>query len=287
MKSCQQVIFPLAAALLLFSCKKDDPTAVDPKLIVRFAFDPNQERLNNIGEPEGVPNGHAAQTPDFNSISAHYLEMNATKWQQIGEGEVLYTGPETTAGGAQAINFQQAKVVSAGQDFFTIPLKDVAAGDYDWMRVSLSYQNYDIDYLSSFGQLSGTIASFIGYNNYITEYTVNEESIVVNGNRLQGYWGFETVGVTVDGQAPEGATTVPNPIFDTSPIPAGSCLVTGQFASTLTITGNETEDIIITLSLSNNNSFEWVDLTEDGLFEPEAGETVVDMGIRGLIPKVN
>jgi hypothetical protein len=110
---------------------------------------------------------------------------------------------------------------------------------------------------------------------------------VVNGNRLQGYWGFETVGVTVDGQAPEGATTVPNPIFDTSPIPAGSCLVTGQFASTLTITGNETEDIIITLSLSNNNSFGWVDLTEDGLFEPEAGETVVDMGIRGLIPKVN
>ena len=50
--------------------------------------------------------------------------------------------------------------------------------------------------------------------------------------------------------------------------------------------GNETQDIIITLSLSINNSFEWNEVNLDGLYEPNAGEQVVDMGFRGLIPMV-
>jgi hypothetical protein len=57
--------------------------------------------------------------------------------------------------------------------------------------------------------------------------------------------------------------------------------------SPLTITGLETSDIIITVSLSTNKSFEWVDSTPDGYYQPDAGETVVDMGIRGLIPIKN
>ena len=82
-----------------------------------------------------------------------------------------------------------------------------------------------------------------------------------------------------------GATTVPNPIFDTSPIPAGSCVVTGAFDQPLVITGNETKDIVITVSLSTNNSFEWTD-NGDGLFQPEVGDAVVDMGVRGMVPFV-
>jgi hypothetical protein len=77
---------------------------------------------------------------------------------------------------------------------------------------------------------------------------------------------------------------VPNPLFATSPIPAGSCLVTGEFASPFTITGNETEDITVVISLSTNNSFEWRD-NGDRLFDPQV-DTVVDMGLRGMIPSV-
>jgi len=89
------------------------------------------------------------------------------------------------------------------------------------------------------------------------------------------------------------SSDLPNPLFATSPIPAGSCLVTGQFVdnlmanSPLVITGSETSDIVITVSLSTNKSFEWIDSTADGYFEPEAGEAVVDMGIRGMIPIKN
>jgi hypothetical protein len=38
------------------------------------------------------------------------------------------------------------------------------------------------------------------------------------------------------------------------------------------------------LSLSINKSFEWIEVTADGKFEPLAGEAVVDMGLRGLEP---
>jgi len=54
----------------------------------------------------------------------------------------------------------------------------------------------------------------------------------------------------------------------------------------LTITGNESGDIVIEVSFSTNKSFEWQDIIADGRWEPSKGEQVVDMGIRGLIPTV-
>jgi hypothetical protein len=181
--------------------------------------------------------------------------------------------------------------VEEGDDFLSVPLASVNAGSYEYMRVSLSYQNYDIQIRHSGMDLTGRIASFLGFNNYITSYTINTQNVVVNDDYLQGYWGFETsVGGTpyvLSGQAPPGATTVPNPIEGTSPIVPGSCVVTGAFAAPLVITGNETNDVIVTLSLSVNNSFEWTEVNADGLYEPAAGEQVVDMGLRGLIPVVN
>lgn len=134
------------------------------------------------------------------------------------------------------------------------------------------------------------MASFIGYNTYISNYTVRNQSVAVNANKLQGYWGFEVINppiatAPVTGQAPPGATTVPNPLFATSEIPPGSCVVTGAFATPLTITGSETSDMVITVSLSTNNSFEWLD-NGDGIYEPGVGDVVVDMGVRGMIPIV-
>jgi hypothetical protein len=153
--------------------------------------------------------------------------------------------------------------------------------------VSLAYQEGKIDLLVSGTDVQGTLASFVGYNNYITNFSLNGSTIEVNANRLQGFWAFEVLGFTSQGQAPEGATTVPNPLFDSSPIPQGSCVVTGQFENGLTISGNETNDIVVTLSFSINNSFEWTEVNLDGKFELGANEQVVDMGLRGLIPIVS
>ena len=281
----KHIFFSLLTGLIL-SCEDNDiqSSQSGPNLIVKFKFDPNQERLGNLGTPAGIPSGNAAQSPDFNMMSAHYIELAPTAFTALGDGEVIYKGDETTAGGSNAVDFQNAKLVNENETFLSIPLNDVAIGTYEWTRVSLTYQNYNIDFLHNAVDYTGTLASFVGFNNYITSYAVDQETVTVNGNRAQGYWAFETLGTVSDGQA--SGTTVPNPIANTSPVPAGSCVVTGEFENGFTITGTETEDIVITLSLSTNNSFEWTEVTTDGKFEPNVGEQVVDMGFRGLAPSV-
>jgi hypothetical protein len=270
------------------------PTPADARLIFKFKFDSMQVRLNAFGQPSIVPAGNAALSPIFNKMGAHYIELAQNAFTQLGSGRVLYYAPETTAGGATAIDFSKSVLKGQNEEFYSMKLKDITPGTYEWLRVSLAYQNYDIRYKSGSIYGTGTIASFIGYNTFITNYNIKTQNIAVNSNKLQGYWGFETtvagMNYTSTGQAPPGATTVPNPLASTSPIPAGSCVVTAAFignngtAKPLVITGNESSDIVITVSLSTNKSFEWQDITPDGYFEPAAGDAVVDMGIRGMKP---
>lgn len=284
MKKPYIVLLLLVTMAAFYSCSD---TNSEPMLIIKFKFDPNQERLNNLGEPSSVPPENAAQSPIFNTISSHYVEMTTNANTQIGQGTILYHASETTLGGSNAINFSQSKIVSEGETFLKIPLSQVAAGSYEWMRVSLSYQNYQINVRASNGNdYAGTLASFVGFNNYITTFNIDNAIFSVNGNRAQGYWAFALNNnlYSTSGQAPAGATTVPNPIASTSPIPAGSCLVTGKFANNLVIDGTETNDVVITLSLSIKNSFEWHEVNADGKYEPSADENVVDMGLRGLLP---
>lgn len=286
-----QLIF-IIGLLFSFSCSEDkddniqqDPT--EPNLVIKFKFDANQQRLGNLGQPVSVAPGNAAQSPGINRMSANYIELAPTANTPLETGEVIYVGDETTEGGAQAINFQNAVFAGNNDTFLTIPLSDVSAGTYEWVRISLAYQEGTIEVLANGLDITGTLGSFVGYNSYITSFELNDSSFDINSNKLQGFWAFEALGFTSQGQAPEGSTTVPNPLFNSSPIPAGSCVVTGEFENGLTITGNETQDIEIVFSFSINNSFEWTEVNMDGKYEPEAGEQVVDMGLRGLIPMVS
>lgn len=282
--------------ILLFSCSKDGAPKYQepsnnggnsgPKLTFKFNFDSTLTRLDNFGNPATIPVGNSAQSPKFYSMSAHYIEFAQDSLTQLGNGEIVYNGAETTIGGGNAVDFDQAVVAGEGVTIYSKPITQITPGTYEWLRVSLTYQNYDIKFLSSGVLYTGRLASFVGFNTYITNYTINTQTIPVYANKLQGYWGFETLGLTFEGQAP--GTTVVNPISSSSPIPAGSCVVTGNFPTPLTITGNETQDIVVTINLSTNNSFEWRDLNGDGFYEPSdgvnPGDTVVDMGLRGLYP---
>jgi hypothetical protein len=290
------IAFFCASLLIVGACKKkktDTITApTEPRLIFKFKFDSTQVRLDGFGQPTSVAAGHGAQSPVFHGMSAHYIELAASDNTALGGGAVLYRAQETTAGGSNAIDFDSSKVIGEGETFFSLPLKDLAAGSYKWLRVSLAYQNYDIkykvNYLGVDYYYTGRLASFIGFNTYVKSYKINTMTKTLNANKLQGYWDFESLGSIYTGQAPAGATTVPNPISSTSPIPAGSCVVTGQFASNFVVTGNETKDIIVTVSLSTNKSFEWTESNADGWYEPgnATPEQLTDMGIRGLIPSV-
>lgn len=299
----KSLLFFIVGTLLLTSCKKKEGPSGTARLIFKFKFDSTQVRLNNIGQPSVVPAGNAAQSGSMNKMSAHYIELTPGAFTALGQGAVLYRAAETTAGGSNAIDFEKAPQAGNGEVFYEIPVKDIPPGDYEWIRISLAYQNGDvkirvdttINGISVNQDLNATLASFIGFNNYIKSFPVKNQTVTVNGNRTQGFWGFETnvsvLGVNYpvvqSGQAPAGATTVVNPLFASSPIPSGSCVVTAAFANgKLKITGNETKDIVVECSFSTNRSVEWRDLNPNGKWEPLKGETLVDMGVRGLIPVI-
>ncbi|MEJ8817910.1 hypothetical protein [Lacibacter sp. H407] len=291
------------ASISMIACKKNETGNSTAKLIFKFKFDSTQARLNNIGQPSTIPAGNAAQSGVMNKMSAHYIELAPGALTLLGKGAVLYHAAETTIGGSKAIDFEKAPQAGNNEVFYEVPINQIATGEYEWLRISLAYQNGDvkirvdttINGISINQDLNATLASFIGYNTYIKNFTVKNQSITVNGNRSQGFWGFETavpvlgtnIPIAESGQAPAGATTVVNPLFNTSPIPAGSCVVTAAFANgKLKITGNETKDIIVECSFSTNKSVEWKDLNPNRKWEPLKGETLVDMGIRGLIPTI-
>lgn len=278
------IIILIIAVFPFASCSNDSSS--EPMLIVKFKFDPNQARWNNLGQPSVVAPENAAQSPLFNSISAHYVEMAPNANTQLGNGSILYHAPETTLGGTNAIDFSKSKIVSQGETFLKIPLSQINPGTYQWMRVSLTYQNYQINIRNAGVDYAGTLASFVGFNTYISTFNIGNNFFPVNGNRAQGYWAFglNDQPYSSSGQSPPGATTVPNPLASSSPIPSGSCVVTGRFPTDLVINGTETNDVVVTLSLSINNSFEWHEVTTDGKFEPSIGENVTDMGLRGLLP---
>jgi hypothetical protein len=300
-------IIVLSFSIFLFaSCKKTDteptPTAATGNLIFKFKFDSAQARLNNIGGVSTVAAGNAAQNPTMNKMSAHYIELTPAALTGLGNGAVVYRATETSTGGANAIDFSKSFFAGNNEQFFSIPLKDVKPGDYEYLRVSLAYQNLDVKFhldtivnaVTISQDFPTTIAGFIGFNTYINSFAIKNQSLTVNANKLQGFWAAETSGTilgfpfsnTTTGQAPANATTVVNPIFATSPVPQGSCVVTGAFTggNKLKITGTETRDIVVTVSLSTNKSFEWVDTNGNGKWDVTKGERVVDMGLRGMIP---
>ena len=329
------ITLSLLAIVAFTSCKKDTknntttPPPAAPMLRFVFKFDSTQVRLGSFGQVDSVlPSNHRAQNPHFNGMSTHYIELTPNANTQVGAGTVIYVTPATPTtaitvgtGSAQAtytnaIEFNQESIVGQGGQFFSIPLSQVTTGTYQYLRISVAYQNYDIKYgipagttvpgytFTSNYPATGTIASFIGYYTQIGSYTIKTQNVAVNACKQQGYWSFESAPIVIggtsytvapsNGQAPQGATTVVNPLFATSAIKAGSCLVTGGFVAAngttitpLTITGHETIDIVITVSMSTNKSFEWIHSTsspDDGRIYPGSGDTVVNMGVRGMKP---
>jgi len=294
--------FLFGILLILFSCNKEVKNFNDIHFVLEF--DEAQIRLDNLGNPSVIPAGNAAQTPLMNLMSVHYIELSENEFVPFKEGAVLYTAPQTSEGGDEAIDFDEAQVSGAGVDFVKINLERLAPGTYNYVRVSVAYQNYDIKYnindIPFFGDLTdqtGTAASFLGFNTFISALTVKNLTTTINANKLQGFWAFESLftedlepyNAIYSGQAPAGATTVVNPLDATSPVPEGSCVITGAFAEPLIIDGTETLELFIYLFFSINNSFEWIDTNGNGDWDLDAivtanNEAVVDMGLRGLIP---
>lgn len=302
MKSYILILSLVAGVFFISGCDKNGGQNNDPKLIFVFTFDTTATRLDNLGQPSPIPAGNAGQHPDFQYLAAHYVELIPWPYTQLGEGEVLYMSPQVTTGGDSAIDFASLLLAAEGDTFLSVPMKDIEVGNYSYIRISVAYQQYKIDVridttistnppIGYNGFINTEVFSYLGFNNYI-QYALPNQQMPVFGNRLQGFFGIETEpiqalgGYQISDTGSALQTTVVNPLAATSPIPAGSCLVTGEITG-LNITGNETQDKVVEVRVSINNSFEWTDPNGNGWYEPLKGEQVVDMGLRGLRAVVN
>ncbi len=308
MKLSKLFFLTLLSGTLLLSCSKDEenPTA-NPMLNITFIMDADAARLNNLGEPVAVASGNAAQSPDFEILGLHFVGLYPDKFTSYENGVTVFSSPTTTAGGIAAIDFEKELMLTETDNKLSVPLSSVAAGSYEYFRSSIGFQKYSVVYnlsgasstlanwpsgLSDDIDIDGTVASFLGYNTYIEDYTIVKQTVSVKANKIQGYFGLESNGTIAgqefneltEGNAPQ--TTVPNPIDDTSPVPPGSCVVTGKFPVALVIPENPTRDINIQVVISINQSFEWQDGNGNNKYEPLLGEQVVDMGTRGVFPEV-
>ncbi len=308
----KKILFWAAFTLVIVSCTKtpDDTTGnSDKKLQFQFAFDSTQTRLNSLGLPAGVAAGNGAQSPKFRKCAVHYIELAQDSLTWVGTGAVLYRGDEVTTGGTAAIDFSKISVAAAGQIFKEFAFKNIPKGTYKWIRVSAAYQNFDVKYnivntgypapFNQFLNQTGTVGAFIGFNSYIQSYTPLNHTFTVNANKGQGYGGFEST-INTGAPAPysqythtstwqgqSGFTTVVNPARLAIGVPIGSCLISAKLDKPLVVTGNETADVMTTLSFSTNKSFEWIDRNGNGKLDfdgttPANSDQVIDMGLRGL-----
>jgi hypothetical protein len=112
----------LSIGLIAISCKKEEAAPYVPpteaKLIFKFKFDSMQARLNNVGQPEGIAAGHAAQNLKMKAMSSHYIELSPSATTALGAGEIMYKAPETTAGGENAIDFEKSKLAENDSVFW-------------------------------------------------------------------------------------------------------------------------------------------------------------------------
>ena len=133
----------LAMAVVFFaSCTKEVTETPPPapisnsNLVFKFKFDSTQVRLNNIGQPSVIPAGNAAQSPVFNSMSAHYVELAPSAFTALGAGQILYKAAQTEVAGQIAIEFEKAKFAGNNEVFYSMPIKDIKPGNYEWLRLS-------------------------------------------------------------------------------------------------------------------------------------------------------
>lgn len=298
--------------VLMMSCTKTDNGEVsEAKLILRFKFDSTQQRLNSRGELSYLAPEHAARSPVINSMAVHYIELSPDASTPLGQGSVIYKGGETDIVGARAIDYEQAAFFGNYEVFFAIPLKNFPAGEYEWLRLEPTAMSGSVpchidttitvttdtssNTITIDQDFFGNFTGLTGYNTYIRDILFPAGLLTIEDNRKQGFWGFETtIGAegfseiyTDSAQSPGGSLTVVNPLHATSPLPEGSGVITAAFVpGKLIVTGKETENIIVEVSLSTNQSFEWKEIVNNGKWDPLEGEPVIDMGIRGMIPTI-
>jgi len=269
----------------MFSCNKDKeiPDKSYPPsshLVLKFKFDSLQDRLDNQGAISNVPIGFGGYSPDINLISIGLIELLTDSTTVFGNGYRIMSGNGATIANDTGYSccwdafdndFQYTATLSANQ----------TPNTFRWIRIYFTYENFNIKFLHQGIVYDGTVSAFLARKAFTNHFQIKDSIYNTYSVKTNGEWFLEVdtpgYGVVLHDTA---STTAPNVLYSSLLVPSGGCIVTCLIDTPLYLGSSQTKTI--TISMSTNKSFEWVDHSDPAFFEPFDGDTIVDVGIRGL-----
>jgi hypothetical protein len=273
--------------LFLFSCndKQDDETRpvarpYATRVTIKLVFDSLQERLDNYGNISQVPIGHSAQSPSFKEISVGCIELLKDSITTYYSGIIL-TYPIIPIDTVYSCCYQST--IANEQVFYSGIDTSVTPDTFKYIRIHFIYEKVDMKYRWNNSNYTGTLAAFLAGKTHVTSFALNDSSFGYLGDtmRYNGQWYLEVdtpnYGRVLNGVA---ATVQPNILYNSVPSQIGSCVVTCALNPAVFI--EDLDSLGLTISISSNHSLEWIENSDPTYFEPFDGDTIYDVGIRGI-----
>ncbi|MEO8087058.1 MAG: hypothetical protein ABI763_09575 [Bacteroidota bacterium] len=262
--------------LVISSCKDKeilpDKTVNPPASIEIFIhIDSLQDRLDNFGNPANIPTNHGTLSPKFNSVSIFKIELLDDSTENFNSGLIIYQSSDRVE-------------LHDGDSQLEYFYGNQLPRQFKFIRVYFNDQNYHFDLKYNGNIIDGTLLSFLWPNNYSSSFHI-KDSIVNNDSIVhEGKWFLElgsTNNPVLNGEVvPLSNITQPNVLYQEWPVPSSMYVVTCPINPIFSIDKFEHKSFV--LSISSNKCFEWVEHSDPAFFEPFDGDTIVDVGIRGL-----
>jgi hypothetical protein len=254
-------------------CKTEDQSPENrypefTNLRVVIQFDSTQERLDNYGNIAPIPVGHAAQSPTNNSVLIKAIKFLKDSTSGYDSGtEVYYNSDNSLASGASYYDTQ-------------ISSPD-APGTFKFIRIYFYHQKFNINFRQNGNLHSGRVLSFLWPFDFNYSYQIQDSTILTDSVTEKGEWYLESSDLPsiLHGTVPYSPTG-PNVLFYSYGVPIQQYIVTCPISPNLFL--DRPDSKTITISISTNHSFEWIEHSDPAFFEPFNGDTIVDLGIRGI-----
>jgi hypothetical protein len=285
MKSYARYLFYSILLLQIISCRKKTDESPDKYphysiLKINFKLDSLQERLDNYGNISSVPAAHGSMSPQNPKMRIGFVELLTDSGIQPGDGARIFGTGEVIASNDTGYQCCQGFLDENQTYQYLLPEVDNPIRYYG-IRIYFSYQHFDVNYTINDIQYSGSVAAFLAKKSITYYFEVKDSVYTQYSLKQNGEWYFEVdtpgYGIVQHGTA---FTASPNVLFQSVPTEANSCVVTCPISPVLIMDYPMSKTI--TISISTNHSFEWVENSTPGIFEPFDGDSIYDIGIRGV-----
>ena len=265
------LLFMCIGTISICSCKKKNEEmpahryGYGAEITYNIFIDSTQERLDSNANPVGTPAGHGSLSPRYN-----YLQV----------GQIFLFDSTSPGNGWSTLN--SLNITGSNGTITVGSHYNGSAITFNCLRINFDFQNYEFDCAIDGNYLSVNMLSFLGSSWMQNPLFIRDSVVSHDTVESQGSWYLEidSVGMGVVLHGLTSTLTAPNVLQNTSPLQYGGYSLTCPINPPLTFSGDQTHTLNV--SISSNHCFEWIEHSNPGSFDPLNGDTVFDVGLRGV-----